>query len=298
MKKNILILFAGILLFSCQENSSADSNRDKYAPNPNLEKPTEFNDRMSYAFGYDLNRGLSFLDSNQRKINFEYLIRGLYDGMKDTNIFLGGSENKIALMTLQERQDFVKELQRIQVQYQREAEIRDKEAFAKRGDKLLTQGIDYLNENQKKPGWKVSETGLQYKPITVTEGPKPTDDLVIEANIIGHLTDGTEFDNTYTRGKPLILPVDGMNKGFKEAIKMMSPGSKYEFVIPSQLAYADKGAGTAVPPNAVLIVEVQLEKILGTKEEYKKQKMSLNPESSNTQSEKPGQPKIKIERKK
>lgn len=287
MKKNIILIIAAILLLSCQESSTADSTKDIYAPDSTLEKPETFNERMSYAFGYDLNRGLSFLDSNKKKIIWKYLIRGLYDGMKDTNIFKGGSENPIALMTLEERQEFIHELQKLQLDYQREAEARDKEKFKKRGETLLTQGIDYLNANQKKPGWKVTSSGLQYKPIIVTEGPKPTDETVIEANIIGHLTDGTEFDNTYNRNKPLIMAVKGMNPGFKEAIKMMSIGSKFKFVIPSQIAYADKGSGSVIPPHAVLIMEVELMNTWKSQEEYMKFKIANTPKNENKKSKGP-----------
>lgn len=283
MKKSIVLLFICVILLSCQESGSAGDNNDKYAPREDLDKPETFEERMSYMFGYDLNRGLAFLDSNNNKINFDYLILGLYHGMKDTNIFKGGSENPIALMTLEERTAFIQELQQMQVKYQRDAEQREKDKFKALGDDLLPQGIEYLNENQNKEGWKVTESGLQYKVIKETGGEKANDNLVVEAHVLGKLTNGTVFDDTRKRGKPIELPVDGLNQGLKEGIKMMGVGSVYEFVIPSQLAFGPLGSGSTIPPNAVLIMHVELLRITGTKEEFRKRRMSSSKTNQSNQ---------------
>jgi len=72
------------------------------------------------------------------------------------------------------------------------------------------------------------------------------------------LIDGTEFDSSYKRGQPATFPVKGVIPGWREAMQLMREGSKYELVIPSGLAYGERGAGNIIGPNAALIFTVEL----------------------------------------
>ena len=77
-------------------------------------------------------------------------------------------------------------------------------------------------------------------------------------NYKGTLINGTEFDSSYKRGQPAKFPVNGVIKGWTEALQLMKPGAKYQLFIPPELAYGDRGAGEAIGPNATLVFEVEL----------------------------------------
>jgi FKBP-type peptidyl-prolyl cis-trans isomerase len=76
----------------------------------------------------------------------------------------------------------------------------------------------------------------------------------------GTLIDGTTFDSSYDRNKPETFPVDGVIKGWGEALQLMKEGSKWQLFIPSDLAYGPQGR-PGIPPNATLVFEVELLKV-------------------------------------
>jgi len=84
----------------------------------------------------------------------------------------------------------------------------------------------------------------------------------VEVHYRGTLIDGTEFDSSYKRGQPLTFPLSRVIAGWTEGVQLMPIGSKYEFYIPYNLAYGEKGAGGLIPPYAALIFEVELLRIL------------------------------------
>ena len=102
-------------------------------------------------------------------------------------------------------------------------------------------------------------SGLQYRIITEgsgTENPAPSS--IVTVHYSGKLTDGTEFDSSYKRNQPTSFPVNGVIRGWTEALQLMHVGDKWELTIPSDLAYGRQGAGNAIPPDAILIFEVEL----------------------------------------
>src|SRR5204863_5348461 len=92
-------------------------------------------------------------------------------------------------------------------------------------------------------------------------GPKPAATDTVVCNYRGTLLDNTEFDSSYKRGQPATFPVTGVIKGWTEALQLMPVGSKWQLFIPSDLAYAERGAGPQIGPNATLIFEVELHSI-------------------------------------
>jgi FKBP-type peptidyl-prolyl cis-trans isomerase len=86
--------------------------------------------------------------------------------------------------------------------------------------------------------------------------PKPTD--TVETHYRGTLIDGREFDSSYKRGQPATFAVNGVIKGWTEALQLMKAGSKWQLFVPPELAYGDRGAGPMIGPNATLIFEVEL----------------------------------------
>jgi FKBP-type peptidyl-prolyl cis-trans isomerase FklB len=101
-------------------------------------------------------------------------------------------------------------------------------------------------------------SGLQYKILREGTGrtPGPTDKVTVHYR--GPLIDGTEFDSSYSRGKPATFEVNRVIAGWTEALQLMKEGARWQLFIPSNLAYAEKGAGSKIPPNSTLIFEVEL----------------------------------------
>jgi len=130
--------------------------------------------------------------------------------------------------------------------------------FQQLADKNQKEGEVFLAENKKKKGVITLPSGLQYQVIKEGTGkiPKATD--TVTTHYRGTLIDGTEFDSSYKRGEPASFPVNGVIKGWTEALQLMKVGSKWQLFIPSNLAYGPQGAGQAIGPNATLIFEIEL----------------------------------------
>lgn len=103
----------------------------------------------------------------------------------------------------------------------------------------------------------VLPSGLQYKVITEGKGESPKATDTVTVNYKGTLIDGTEFDSSYKRGEPATFPVNGVIKGWTEALQLMKEGAKWQLFIPANLAYGERGGGP-IGPNSVLIFEVEL----------------------------------------
>ena len=125
-------------------------------------------------------------------------------------------------------------------------------------DIALAKGEKFLEDNAKKEGVVVTASGLQYKVITEGKGDSPKATDTVSTNYKGTLINGTEFDSSYKRGQPAKFPVNGVIKGWTEALQLMKPGAKWALVVPADLAYGDRGAGDAIGPNATLQFEVEL----------------------------------------
>jgi FKBP-type peptidyl-prolyl cis-trans isomerase len=124
------------------------------------------------------------------------------------------------------------------------------------------KGKAYLEENAKKEGVKTTASGLQYKVLKEGEGKTPKASDTVSVHYRGTLLDGTEFDSSIKRGQPAEFPLDRVIKGWTEGVQLMKEGSKYQFVIPPQLAYGERGTpGGPIGPNATLIFEVELLKV-------------------------------------
>jgi FKBP-type peptidyl-prolyl cis-trans isomerase FklB len=124
--------------------------------------------------------------------------------------------------------------------------------------KANAEGAAFLEENKSREGVKVTETGLQYEVVSEGTGASPSETDRVTVHYTGMLIDGTVFDSSVQRGQPATFPVNGVIPGWVEALQMMKVGDKWKLFIPSELAYGARGAGDAIPPNAVLIFEVEL----------------------------------------
>jgi peptidylprolyl isomerase len=103
-------------------------------------------------------------------------------------------------------------------------------------------------------------SGLQYTELRAGSGPQPQPGEIVSVHYTGKLQDGTVFDSSYDRGKPISFALGAgmVIKGWDEGIAMMNKGGQATLVIPPDLAYGDAGAGGVIPPKAVLTFEVEL----------------------------------------
>ncbi len=124
-------------------------------------------------------------------------------------------------------------------------------------------GAAYLAANKDKPGVHTTASGLQYEVLSEGTGQRPTAADTVTVHYVGKLIDGTTFDSSVDRGQPATFPLRNVIAGWTEGVALMPTGSRYRFTIPPELGYGERGAGGVIPPNAVLVFEVELLSIAG-----------------------------------
>ncbi len=189
-------------------------------------------EKVSYALG--LNVGANLLQSGVEKLSLDDFSRGLQNIIEGKDIEMSNEEAGQIL------NQFFAELQ----EKQHEGNIREGKAF--------------LEANATKDGVTVLESGLQYEVIAKGDGAVPTAADQVKCHYHGTLIDGTVFDSSVQRNEPAVFPVNGVIKGWVEALQLMPVGSKWKLYVPSDLAYGAQGAGGAIGPHSTLIFEVEL----------------------------------------
>ena len=157
-------------------------------------------------------------------------------------------------LTQEEGQQFVQK-------YFTELKAKNKLANDEKTKALAEEGVAYLAENSTKEGVTTTESGLQYEVLSKGEGSSPTPQDNVTVHYTGTLTDGTVFDSSVERGEPNTFGVSQVIPGWTEALQLMSVGDKFRLVIPSELAYGQRGSGAKIAPNSTLVFEVELLKI-------------------------------------
>lgn len=122
----------------------------------------------------------------------------------------------------------------------------------------IEAGATFLAENAKKENITSLESGLQYEVLTEGNGPSPAPTDQVTTHYHGQLIDGTVFDSSVERGQPATFPVNGVIKGWVEALQLMNVGSKWRLFVPHNLAYGEQGAGEVIKPFSTLIFDVEL----------------------------------------
>ena len=167
--------------------------------------------------------------------------------------FRDGYEGKKAALTEEQMQEVL-------MAYQKEQEAKFVKDMESKAGANKTKGAAFLVENGKKAGVKTTASGLQYKVVTAGTGKSPKATDVVEVNYEGKLIDGTVFDSSYERGEPIEFPLNQVIAGWTEGLQLMKEGGKYEFYIPSDIAYGEAG-NAGIEPNSTLIFTVELLKV-------------------------------------
>ena len=199
--------------------------------------------KSAYALGASLGRYMENSLKEQEKLGIKLdknqLIAGVQDAFADKSKL---SDQEIE-QTLQAFEARVKGA----AQTKMEADAKDNEA----------KGTKYRDTFAKEKGVKKTESGLLYQVEKPGTGSAPKDSDTVVVNYKGTLTDGTEFDNSYTRGEPLSFRLDGVIPGWTEGLKHIKKGGKIKLVIPPALAYGKTGV-PGIPANSTLVFDVEL----------------------------------------
>ena len=140
--------------------------------------------------------------------------------------------------------------------HKKESETSKKNQYA--ASSSLTNQKGTLS-NQTSEEFIATSSGLQYRILNEGSGnDSPGPESVVSVHYRGKLTSGLEFDSSYKRNQPASFPVNGVIRGWTEALQLMKEGDKWELIIPPDLGYGSKGAGNIIPPDSILIFEVEL----------------------------------------
>jgi FKBP-type peptidyl-prolyl cis-trans isomerase FklB len=220
-----------------QQGAAANPTHKPAAKSQPLTLKTQ-KDKTSYAMGMNFGAGLR---KQSVDIDPAILARGLRDSFSNGKTLLTEEEAR-ALLT----------------QLQSDMRKKQQDAAQQLGDANKKMGTAFLEANKTKDGVVTLPSGLQYKVLQEGTGPKPVLTDTVVCNYRGTLLDNTEFDSSYKSGQPTTFPVNGVIKGWTEALQLMPVGSKWQLFVPADLAYGERGAGGQIAPNATLIFEVEL----------------------------------------
>ena len=200
-------------------------------------------DRISYALG--LSMGNNFRSSGIDKIDVDDFAAGVaavYSGEKPRMTY---DEAKAEIQA-----------------YFQAMEERQRAAAAEMGKVNAAAGEAFLKENGAREGVMTTASGLQYEVLEEGTGTQPEAGDQVTVHYTGKLIDRTLFDSSVERGEPATFGVTQVIPGWVEALQMMKEGAKWRLFIPSNLAYGPNGAGGAIGPNATLIFDVELIKVI------------------------------------
>jgi FKBP-type peptidyl-prolyl cis-trans isomerase len=247
-----LLLFAASGAAIAQAGSTSQNQTPPAAPQPKAQSPSASaqstpsnspfktnKEKASYALG--MNVGTS-LHRQSVDIDPDLFAQGLKDAMSGKKPLITEEEGRAALMELQN-----------------EVRAQQAQKMKEEGDANKKDGDAFLAANKAKQGVVTLPSGLQYKILKEGTGPKPTATDTVKCNYTGTLINGTEFDSSAKHGGPAEFPVNGVIKGWTEALQLMPVGSKWQLFIPPDLAYGERGTPDgSIGPNSTLVFEVEL----------------------------------------
>lgn len=240
--RNKSVLAAGLATLVL---ATAGCGKDKEAAPAAPEATTEVQleemvDKVTYIVGFNM--------ATQAKSNgLEFQKDVMAVAIQDV---LDGKEPRIA----QEEQ------QKIMMAFQEEQQSKREAERSKLAEANMAKAKAYLEENAKKEGVTVTESGLQYEVLESGEegAPMPTAEDKVKVHYHGTLVDGEVFDSSVDRGQPVTFPVKGVIQGWIEGLQLMKVGDKFKLTIPPELAYGQNGTAGKIGPNAALVFDVEL----------------------------------------
>ncbi len=199
-------------------------------------------DKVSYMLGMDLGNSLRQFSDD---VDMDIVIQAMRAVLSGSDLAMSSEEARTV------KQEFFKKMK----------EKKEHEKTAQSA-KNRAEGEKFLAENKNREGVMVTDSGLQYEVLTAGTGAKPAETERVKVHYRGTLIDGTEFDSSYKRGQPATFNLNGVIKGWTEALQLMPAGSKYKLYIPSELAYGSRGTQGPIGPDSTLIFEVELIEIV------------------------------------
>jgi FKBP-type peptidyl-prolyl cis-trans isomerase len=197
------------------------------------------NDKVNYSIGVGVARNFQ---RQGMEVDPELVVKGFRDALSGGKLLMSEDDLKATM------NKFQAEVRLKVEQARRIAAVDNKKA-----------GDAFLAENKTKEGVVTLPSGLQYRILRAGDGKKPTDSSTIECRYRGALINGAEFDSSERSGQPTVtLEMKGLIAGFREALKLMPVGSKWQLFIPPELAYGPRGSGMDIGPNATLVFEFEL----------------------------------------
>jgi FKBP-type peptidyl-prolyl cis-trans isomerase len=193
--------------------------------------------KVSYILGTQIG---DFSKQSELEVSLDLFAQGLNDVIKGSELAMTQTEIATSMASVQQK-----------------AQEKLQAAKEAAGIENTRKGLAFLGANKKKPGVRETASGLQYKVITMGEGAKPKATDKVKVHYSGTLIDGKEFDSSYKRNQPAEFGLNQVIKGWTEGVQLMNVGSKYEFYIPSGLAYGPNGPAS-IGPNQTLIFTVEL----------------------------------------
>lgn len=244
----------GLFVTACDDKPMAQDGKDQAASSAaatqaagatKVSKDSSFEDKVSYSLGASVGTYIATVQEQQKdmlgQINQELVIQGFADAVRNTPA-LTEQEITDTLMALEQN-----------IRDSIEKQAQDEAA------KNLADGKKFLEDNAKREGVHVTNSGLQYEVIKEGSGATPTAKDTVQVKYKGTVIDGEVFDE---QTDPISFPLSNIIQGWVEGLQLMKEGSIYKLYIPSDLAYGDMAAGPVIKPNSVLIFEVELVKVV------------------------------------
>ena len=219
--KNVIIISSLLAVVACKTEAPKEANLENEL------------DSVSYSLGVNIGENIKNQFEDISLDNFKAGMKEVLDNEKDPKI---SGEQATAII-----QGYFTKKQ------------------GQESESMIEEGKKFLQSNASKEGITVLESGLQYEVLAEGDGinmPKLEDNVTTHYH--GTLMDGTVFDSSVDRGEPASFPVNGVIKGWTEALQLMSVGSKWKLYVPYDLAYGERGAGPQIGPYSTLVFEVEL----------------------------------------